>query len=143
MKRFVTILLICLAPQLASARDTKLLLPIDNAMTALKSSGKLDGGVKLYFADQSHPAIEKDLGTYTTNKKTNSFGKADEDACKWVMQSALIELQTRAIKEGGDAVIAIESYYKQVPHTSAETYECHAGSVVAGVALRGTVVKLQ
>ena len=136
-------MLATLTPLAASARDTAHFLPIEPALAAAKASGKLDGGVKFYFADQSHAGKAKDLGTYTTTKKTNSFGKSDEDACKWAMQSALIELQTRAIKEGGDAVVNIESFYKKKPYANTETYECHAGAVVAGVTLRGTVIKLK
>ncbi|MDN3640810.1 excinuclease ATPase subunit [Simiduia curdlanivorans] len=143
MKKLVICLLAALTPLAASARDTAHFLPIETALAAAKASGKLDGGVKLYFADQPYAGKEKDLGTFTTSKKTNSFGKSDEDACKWAMQSALIELQTRAIKEGGDAVVNIESFYKKKAHADTETYECHAGNVVAGVALRGTVIKLK
>ena len=143
MKKLLICMLATLTPLAASARDTAHFLPIEPALAAAKASGKLDGGVKFYFADQSHAGKAKDLGTYTTTKKTNSFGKSDEDACKWAMQSALIELQPRAIKEGGDAVVNIESFYKKKPYANTETYECHAGAVIAGVTLRGTVIKLK
>lgn len=127
----------------AQARDTTHFLPIEKALAAAQASGKIDGGVKFYFADQAHPGIAKDFGTFTTNKKTNAFGKSDATACDWAMQSALIELFNRAVKEGADAVVGIESYYKKSVFSDAEKYECHAGAMVAGVALRGKVVKLK
>ena len=127
----------------SQARDTTHFLPIVKALNAAQASGKIDGGVKFYFADQAHPAIAEDFGTFTTNKKTNAFGKSDATACDWAMQSALIELFNRAIKEGADAVIGVESYYKKNVYRDQETYECHAGAMVAGVALRGKVVKLK
>ena len=76
-----------------------------------------------------------------TNKKTNAANKSDPEACMWVMLSALLELQEGAKKRGATAVVAIESYYKKVPFSSAKEYECHVGTFVAGVALRGTACK--
>jgi len=58
------------------------------------------------------------------------------------MISALKELAERAKTEGGDAVVDIVSYYKKNVFSSATEYECHAGNIVAGVALKGRVVKL-
>jgi hypothetical protein len=51
-------------------------------------------------------------------------------------------LAGRARTEGGNAVINIVSYYKKNVFSSATEYECHAGAIIAGVALKGTVVKL-
>lgn len=72
-----------------------------------------------------------------TNRKTNAFGKSDEKACDWAAQSALISLQEAARKAGANAVINIISYYKKVENADPVNYECHAGAVIAGVALRG------
>lgn len=133
-----------LATSLTSqARDTAHFLPIENALKAAQASGKIDGGVKFFFADQNHPAVATDFGTFSTNKKTNAFGKSDATACDWAMQSALIELFNRAVKEGADAIVEIESFYKKQAYRDSEKYECHAGAMVAGVALRGKVVKLK
>ena len=33
------------------------------------------------------------------------------------------------------------SYYKKNPYTSETQYECHAGNLIAGVALKGDIVK--
>jgi uncharacterized protein YbjQ (UPF0145 family) len=78
-----------------------------------------------------------------TNKKTNKANKSDEEACHVAMLSGLIQLQERARKEGGNAVINIESYYKKKSYKSKDKFECHAGNIMAGVALKGDVVKLK
>ena len=57
------------------------------------------------------------------------------------MLSALIELRKRAEMLGGNAVTNIVSYYKKVTFSSPDQFECHAGGVIAGVALKGTFVK--
>jgi len=131
----------------AQARDDKHLLPIKDAIElGKKQEGKwhLDDSVAFYFGDQSHPAVAEALTKgVITNKKTNAANKSDEEACNYAMVSALLQLQERARSEGGNAVINIESYFKKISFKSNDQFECHAGSIMAGVALRGDVVKLK
>ena len=124
----------------AAARDTRYELKIADAQADPRYAEAVPAGVTFYFADQPAPAGQN-LGEFVTNRKTNSFGKQDEEACTWAMLSALKELGERALAEGGNAVIGIVSYYKKKPFSSATHYECHAGAIVAGVALKGTVIK--
>lgn len=98
--------------------------------------------VPLYFADQPHSSAKETFGEVMTNKKTNAFNKSDKEACEWVMLSALKALQERAQREGMNAVVGIESYYKKREFKSSEQFECGAGFLMAGVALKGTLVKL-
>ena len=124
----------------SQARDDKLLMPIDAAMKSVAAQEQLNPQIKFYFGKNSAKYSSK-IGTYTANKKTNAFNKSDEQACQWVFLSALIALQNRAELQGGNAVVDIHSDYKKVPMFSSKNYECHAGAIMAGVALRGTVVK--
>ena len=136
----VALLLIC---SHASARDTKLMLPIDEAFESPDYAAKLGEDIKFYFGEQQHPAVEKKIGVYTTSKKTNNFHKVDKESCEWVLLSALITLKERAQQVGGDAVVNIRSYYDKIEMSSATEFECHAGKLMAGVALKGDVVKLK
>jgi hypothetical protein len=115
---------------------------IKQALEQPEAKAKLNQGVRFYFGDQAHPEPLQRFGTFTSNRKTNAFGKSDLEACEWAFLGALIALQERALREGGDAVINIKSYYKKHEISSADQYECGAGNVIAGVALRGSVVKL-
>jgi uncharacterized protein YbjQ (UPF0145 family) len=126
----------------AFARDTKYLLPIAAALEAKDAKEKLDGSVKFYFGDQPTPTIITKLGTDVTNQKTNAFGKSDERACNWVFLSAMIQLEKRAKQLGANAVVNIVSYYRKDVMSSPTEFECHAGTVIAGVALRGEFVKI-
>jgi hypothetical protein len=125
----------------AFARDTVNNYPIDQALQS--EPGKVSDDIALYFAGQHHPAVVKTVGEFATNKKTNAFGKSDLQACQHVFLSAVIELQERARKEGGNAVINIKSNYKNELRESATEYTCGAGAVIAGVALTGEVVTLR
>ncbi|WP_374376108.1 hypothetical protein [Dongia sp.] len=125
----------------ATARDTRYELSIADVMADPRYAESVPQNVKFFFAGQAAPAGE-DRGEFVTNRKTNSFGKSDEEACTWAMISALKELGERALAEGGDAVVGIVSYYKKRVFESETLFECHAGAIVAGVALKGRVVKL-
>jgi uncharacterized protein YbjQ (UPF0145 family) len=124
------------------ARDDRLMFSVDSALNSGRTT-KLDPDIKLYFGKQKTPPIEKTIGEYPTNKKTNAFGKSDNEACEWAFLSAIIALQERAAREGGNAVVNIKSNYKSEETSSETEYMCGAGSMMAGVALKGTVVKLK
>lgn len=144
MKSLITLLtlsLLCAAPN-AFSRDTQHMLSIKDALLSAEFKEKLDPNIRLFFGNQKHPTIIRSFGDFSSNKKTNAFAKSDENACRWVMLSALLSLQERVKNEGGNAVINIASYYKKNTVKSNTQFECHAGAIMAGVALTGEVVKL-
>lgn len=126
----------------AFARDTVLYIPLADVLAMPEAQGKLDKEMKFFLAGQSTPKVIKRFSTDTSNPKTNGVGKSDEFGCKWAALSALINLQNSAKREGANAVIDIVSYYKKNEYKSATDFECHAGTFVIGVALRGTYAKL-
>jgi hypothetical protein len=126
----------------AQARDERLKMPIAAAMESDEAKAKLGDDVKFFFGSQATPKPKQTLGTFTSNKKTNFANKSDEEGCKIAFLSAMIALKERAIREGGNAVINIHSVYKDATFKSNTEYECGAGKILGGVALRGTVVKL-
>ena len=127
----------------AQSRDERLHLPIKDAMEAAVASGKLDKGVKMFFGKQKYAKAAGEYGTFTSNKKANFLGKSDKEACEHAFLSAIISLQERARKERGNAVIGIISVYKNIEFSSETEYECGAGNVTGGVALRGKMAKLK
>ena len=144
MNKIITLFLAALLfTGISHARDSKHLFSISEALASPAYEGKLNKDIKLYFGNQRHGKVARKYGEFVSNKKTNAFGKSDQKACEWVLLSALISLQERALAEGGNAVINIRSYYKKNEMSSETNYECHAGAIMAGVALKGTVVKLK
>jgi uncharacterized protein YbjQ (UPF0145 family) len=139
----MAVLILCLTiGSPAFARDTKHLLPIAIAMEIKDAQDKLDGSVKFYFGDQPPPQVLTNLGSDVSNRKTNAFGKSDEKACNWAFLSAMVALEKRAQQLGANAVINIVSYYNKKVMSSATEFECHAGAIIAGVALKGDFVKV-
>ncbi len=134
-------LVLVLAPAApARAADQMLDLAVADARASRHASALLD--VPFYMAGEKHPAVAQKLGNWPTNQRTNAFGKAKTDACHRVFISAIRVLQQRAQREGGNAVIDVQSNLKDQPFKSATQFRCAAGAVVANVVLTGTVVKL-
>lgn len=124
------------------ARETIADFSIGDAMSQEQAKNVLGNDVRFYFGGQGHGKVLKNWGEFSTNKKTNAFLKSDQEACTRAFLSALVTLKKRALKEGGNAVIKIMSNYKGNTTSSDSTYQCGAGNIVAGVALKGTVVKI-
>lgn len=144
MKRILLILLAqALLVTSAFARDTVHTYPVGEVLSQERAKRALGSDVKFYFGNQRHGKVVKNFGEFHTNKKTNAANKTDKQACQWVFLSAMKSLKERAIREGGNAVINIRSNYKGTMTTSNNSFQCGAGQVLAGVALVGTVVKLE
>ena len=127
----------------AQARDTR----VEQSLHELVNSAEarnvgIDGSVKFYLAGEKVSVVER-LGEDVTNKKTNAANKSDAEACRWVALSALRALQDGARSRGANAVVDIVSYYKKNEFKSTTNYECYAGAILAGVALKGTYAKVK
>lgn len=143
MKNTLAVLVVSLVFSMgAAARDTKHLFSIQDALASATFKERLNPDIKLYFGDQPYGKSSQSFGEFVTNRKTNGFGKSDLEACEWVLLSALLVLQERAVTEGGNAVVNIRSFYKKNEMSSTSEYECHAGAIMAGVALKGTVIRI-
>jgi hypothetical protein len=126
----------------AVGRDDVGTYPLADAFGNPEYAQRLEG-VKFFFGKQAHPPIARSFGEYQSNKKTNAFNKSDKEACEWAFLSALLSFHERALSEGGDAVVDIQGYYKKQPFSSETHFQCGAGATMAGVTLKGTVVKLK
>ena len=126
----------------ACARDTVLQIPLADVLDMPEAQAKLDGSVKFFLDGQPKPKVLKTFGAEVVNEKTNGANKSDEFGCKWAALSGLIRLQELAKRQGANAVINIVSYYKKGEVKSSTTFECHAGTFVIGVALKGDFAKI-
>ncbi|WP_263143837.1 excinuclease [Pseudomonas sp. RIT-PI-AD] len=130
-------------PGISQARDTVHYLPFDAVVAEAVQAGRLDGSVKFYLNKRPAGKVTVVKPNVTTNQKTNAFNKSDEEACSWVLQSALIRMQDAAKAAGANAVVNIVSNYKRNEYRDNTSYECHAGAVIAGVALKGDLATVK
>jgi hypothetical protein len=124
----------------ALARNTEHLFPVKDAVESSTGKQKLLS-VPFYFEGQKHPKQKAVVGEWKANRSTRGVFRSDEKACQIAFLSALIALQERAQREGGDAIVGIKSVTRGVETSSASKYRCVAGATVVHVALFGTVVR--
>ena len=116
---------------------------IDEALQYRDYKAQLQG-VRFYFGNQPHPAVERSFGVSTTAQRASTAGDKDaKEVCARALTSALLRLKSAAIKNGGNAVINIKSNWKHNEVSSESQYQCATGALMSGVALKGTVVKLR
>jgi len=124
----------------AHARNTEVLI---DAETAVKNQGKGDLlDIPFYMKGQQHPKVIKKIGNWSSSRKGRGVLQSDEAACSRTFVSAIKSLQERAVLEGGDAIINITTWTKDVPYEDAEKFRCVAGAVIVHVAIKGDIVKL-
>jgi uncharacterized protein YbjQ (UPF0145 family) len=138
---FLGCLLCLLASSTADARSTFHDLSAKEAAESDIGKAKLLD-VPFFMSGQKHAKVAREFDVFTSNKRTNAFGKSDEAACQIAFLSAIISLQNRATQLGGDAVVDIKSITKHNDLDSATDFRCAAGGVIANVVLTGRVVKL-
>ena len=126
----------------ALAKDTWHQFSARDAQIGDLGKKSLKPDIKLYMKGEKHGKVIKQLGEFKSNKRSNGFGKPARIACDRAFISALMSLQDRAAKEGGNAVIDIYSITKDKTFESAEEYSCIKGGFISNVALMGTVAEL-
>jgi len=115
-----------------------------SAVTARPDFASQLEGVRFYFGDQPHPSVARRIEPDAqTSLRTRKFGRSSEEACQWVMLSALLQLRDHALSVGGNAVVNVRSNWRNREWSSATQYQCAAGFLMAGVALKGDVVSLR
>jgi len=124
------------------ARNDLVTFSFNEAVEQGYKDGILDRAINFKLAGDSPTNVKQNYGEFRSNKKTNAVGKSDETSCKWALLSVLKSFQARAQSFGGNAVINLKSNYKNRPFIDASTFQCGAGTIMVGVAMKGDVVKL-
>ncbi|MDH5650152.1 MAG: excinuclease ABC subunit A [Gammaproteobacteria bacterium] len=125
----------------AFARSDEVLIDAKEAV-ALQGKGDLLN-VDFYMKGQEHPKVKKKIGHWSSTRKGRGAFQSDMDACSRTFVSALKSLQQRALREGGNAVINITSFTKDIPYEHPSKFRCVAGAVIVHVAIEGDVVQLE
>lgn len=135
----------------ASARNDKLMLPIQPALAHPGTRQMVANDVALRFGGaaavagggavvEAH-AVADPFGAPNTNAGGSRTRRSDADTCLDAFRRALMDLQQRARVQGGTAVVGIVSNYNRQEMDSRDVFECRAGNTRAVVDLKGTVVR--
>lgn len=133
----------CLVSFAAMARNDRSVQSIGDGMHSAQAAS-LDNDVRLYFGNKRHPGAHRTIGEWTTHRKGSAGRDAAETSagCHYAFISALLQLQQRAAREGGNAVINITSRHGKTAMNSSAQYLCGVGRVKTAVVLTGTVVRI-
>ena len=69
---FILISMLLFSYSAGNARSTLHKVSIESALEWGREEDVQMRNVQLYFGEQSHPAVESNRGTFTSNKKTNA-----------------------------------------------------------------------
>jgi uncharacterized protein YbjQ (UPF0145 family) len=133
--------LLLAAPTVAMAGDKVTHLSFEAGVAAAHQAGSIDGSVKFYLAGTG-PRGKVVNDNVSVNRKTNAFGKSDEETCNRVLATDLLYLQNEAKQAGANAVTDIVGNYNNAEYRDNQNFECHKGFLMSGVALKGKLVKV-
>jgi len=123
------------------AADQILMMPVSAALASTEGRSKIDGDVKFFFGKARPARVVHQYGNFITNNKVHIIGRSTGEACNLVFLNALEDLQKKARSVGANAVTGVVSYFRRREITSDDSFECNVGAVVAGVALKGDLVR--
>lgn len=137
--KLATITAVAVAVAACAPRNETQYYSIQEALNSPQAKEVLDPNIKLYFGKAAPGKVVKSGAK--TSQRTNAFNKSDAEACNWVFLSAVKRMQDGARREGVTKVGNIVSNYNNQEFKSTTQFECHAGRSMAGVALKGDIVK--
>lgn len=130
-----------LVPLAAQARNTEVVLSAESATQSEHAQGYLLD-VPYYLKGQPGAPKGKPISTVTTEQSTRGAFRSDAASCRVAFLTALHNLQERAQRAGGDAVVDIVSVTRGKRSESPTDFRCIAGAMVVHVGIEGTVVDL-
>lgn len=132
------ILFSLLSTSLASARNTFYDISVEEAVKTKTGQKKLLD-VPFYMLGQEHPSVDKDFSIFKSNKRSaKGFGNIKK--CQVAFISAIISLQNKAKRMGGDGLIDVMSVTRRNNLESPDKFRCLAGANMVNVELVGRVV---
>jgi hypothetical protein len=141
MSHAVVLTALLLAAPCAMAGDVAVMTPIGPALDTPHAHRELRSAVRFYFGKQVGPSVAQNFGSVVVHRRS-VINAQDPSSCDRVFIAVLADLAKRASDAGGNAVVNIESFYKEHAVTSETAYECHRGAAVTAVTLRGDLVRL-
>jgi hypothetical protein len=144
LNRGLTLLatLLALVPAAAQAKDEQRLFDIAVVLASPEGHDRFDDTIRFYWSGQMAPTPLETVKIHTSERKTFSPTRTEQEACDQSFIEALAALRDAAREVGANAVVEIKSLYKNREFRSTTQYECRLGYFAAGVTLEGTLVKL-
>ena len=143
---FVCLLACALTPTLAQARNTKLMLPVSEAVSQRAVQQAVRSDLSIIFGSavpEGTTLLSQEIFVRGEAKPNyRGLGTDDVTVCRLAFQNAMLDLINQARNSGGNAVVGIVSFYDHLAVMDSSTqYECHAGMSRAVVDLKAKLAK--
>jgi hypothetical protein len=96
---------------------------------------------QVLFRHSASPADCAAVGPHTANERANAFAEGEDRSCPRAFLNAMLSLQQRPRSLGAHAVVNIVSYFRKKEVSSTRAFECHEGTLMAGVTLKEEMVR--
>ena len=145
MIKYIVALSMVMASIPCKAQDKTPLRSMDikEALDSQLYKEKITSTIPYFFADSSHPEVERVLTEASSTRKINVTFKFGNNSCIAAFLETLAALQKTAERYEAHALINVRSSYEGETLSSSNNYLCEPGFFVAGVGLKADVVMLK
>ncbi|AFT86823.1 hypothetical protein [Paraburkholderia phenoliruptrix] len=106
-------------------------------------AGESRGGVPVYFGEQSHPAVKKELGDVSYSVRIARKVAGPDDACREALGEAIGKLRAAARERSANAVIDVKTRFHSSESNSTREFTCGVSPSAAAIAVSGRLVTLE
>ena len=120
-----------------AAEDRIIDADIVMAMNSQVVQDAIPPGVKIYFAGQATPEIERVIAPTRSSRRTSRANHGVGASCNKALANVLKAMGEQAVKHGANAVVNLKSNNMNLVTESSTTFKCRLGGNLVNVALIG------
>jgi uncharacterized protein YbjQ (UPF0145 family) len=107
------------------------------------SAGEARGEVPIYFGQQDHPAVKRQVGDVSYSVRIARKVENPDDACHEALAQAMGKLRAAARERHANAVIGVSTRFHSTETSSSTGFTCGVSPSAAAIAVRGQLVVLE
>ena len=107
------------------------------------AGGESRGGVPVYFGEQSHPAVKRELGDVSYSVRIARKVAGPDDACREALGEAIGKLRAAARERNANAVIDVTTRFHSSESNSSSEFTCGVSPSAAAIAISGRLAVLE
>ncbi|HEY2021283.1 signal peptidase [Paraburkholderia sp.] len=107
------------------------------------AGGESGGGVPVYFGEQSHPAVKRDIGDVSYSVRIARKVSGPDDACREALAEGVSKLRAAARERSANAVIDVTTRFHSSESNSSREFTCGVSPSAAAIAVSGRLVLLE
>ncbi|WP_144111827.1 signal peptidase [Paraburkholderia sp. BCC1886] len=106
------------------------------------AGGESRGDVQVYFGQQDHPAVQRQVGSVSYSVRIARQVASPEEACHKALTEAVQKLRNAARERHANAVIDVSTRFHSTETNSSTDFTCGVSPSAAALAVKGQLVVL-